>query len=460
MTKRINNPMSSHNFLAVSVSSVALLLASVPAAAQSADAQKAGVQPAAPADLTEQIFLPAEPAANAEEAIIEAVSMPVWSTDHAGKLLTVIEAIGTEGLNPADYKPEELASQIAKGASLELDAAANRSFSWLIEDLRDGRTPQSARLESYVDDPDAQDMPTQSLLTKAIDSGDIVGIINSVAPTHPDYAKLRAQLATIAESDAQKRKLIVANMDRWRWFARDLGPDYLHTNIPEYQLRFVINKQQVGTYKTIVGSPKNATPQLAESVSGIVFNPTWTVPQSIVKGEGLGNRVLSNPVWAARKGYKATRGENGYISVVQAPGPINSLGHVKLHMPNRHAIFFHDTPSRGLFNRKGRALSHGCIRTERAMELAMTIALVRGDIPIERSVELQKSLEYKLVPIERELPAYLTYLTMATDINGKMRSFSDIYGRDAAIHKAFEETRPATPIAAVGSAAADDDAES
>ena len=32
---------------------------------------------------------------------------------------------------------------------------------------------------------------------------------------------------------------------------------------------------------------RGATPQLAETVEGVIFNPTWTVPQSIVQGEGL-----------------------------------------------------------------------------------------------------------------------------------------------------------------------------
>ena len=64
------------------------------------------------------------------------------------------------------------------------------------------------------------------------------------------------------------------------------------------------------------------------------------------------------------------------MSVVQQPGPGNSLGMMKLDMPNPHAIFLHDTPSRNLFANENRALSHGCIRTERALELAMTIAIL------------------------------------------------------------------------------------
>src|SRR5690606_41459274 len=98
------------------------------------------------------------------------------------------------------------------------------------------------------------------------------------------------------------------------------------------------------------GQPgRTATPQLVETVEGVIFNPTWTVPESIVKGEGLGARVLNNPAWARANGYTANRGANGYVSVVQKSGPGNSLGQMKLDMPNPHAIFLHDTPARNLF---------------------------------------------------------------------------------------------------------------
>ena len=78
---------------------------------------------------------------------------------------------------------------------------------------------------------------------------------------------------------------------------------YLITNVPEFQLRLTVENQIIKTYRTVVGKPgKTATPQLAEMVEGVVFNPTWTVPQSIVKGEGLGARAARQPRQAARKG--------------------------------------------------------------------------------------------------------------------------------------------------------------
>ncbi|MFN4114187.1 MAG: L,D-transpeptidase family protein [Sphingomonadaceae bacterium] len=381
------------------------------------------------------------------QAVPEPVAEPVlqsWSVDHAAALLELAEGIAAEGLDPADYNLSALRAAMAAGAGSALDREARRVFTWLIEDMRDGRTPMSHRKQWFVMDPDADRFPTERLMAEALVSGDFAGTLQSVAPVHPDYARLRAALAATPASDAAKRKLIRANMDRWRWLARDLGPQYLMTNVPEYQLRLTVNDKIVRTYRTIVGKPgRQATPQLAESIEGVIFNPTWTVPQSIVKGEGLGARVLGNPAWAKQAGYTATRGANGLVTVVQQPGPGNSLGFMKLDMPNRHAIFLHDTPNRNLFGAANRALSHGCVRTERATELAITLSILQAGLTADEGVAKLKSGKYTRVPFTKKMPVYITYFTYGSDIDGKLRSFGDIYGRDAAVLASLDAPRVA-----------------
>jgi len=365
-----------------------------------------------------------------------------WSVDNANALLSVIESIDEEGLVPADYRPDLLREDIANGPSIALNARASGTFAWLVEDLRDGRTPMESRRQWFVVDPDADLLPTGSLMQEALEGGDVAGVLASLNPAHPDYAALRDALAETPDSNTERRRIIRANMDRWRWLARDLGGQYLITNVPEYQLRLTVNDRIISTYRTIVGAPgRTATPQLAETVEGVVFNPTWTVPQSIVRGEGLGNRVLNNPQWARSNGYTATRGSNGWVSVVQQPGPGNSLGRMKLDMPNPHAIFLHDTPQRGLFNSSNRARSHGCIRVERALELAMTVAILGRGASRDEAVDISTSGDYTRVPVERTMPVYITYFTMGVDIDGNLRSFEDIYGRDAPVLAAIDAPR-------------------
>ncbi|MBB3034800.1 L,D-transpeptidase family protein [Alteriqipengyuania lutimaris] len=414
----------------------------------------------APANLLPGEQEPREDAPEADDAVSSSMSGPVemvrepvvqqfdpvvqqWTVGQAEALAAVIEGIGAEGLFPVDYDLPGLRAAIAGGAGAMLDEEASQRFVWLVEDMRDGRTPMDARKQWFVMDPDADRYRSGTILKQALADGDIMGALQSVAPLHPDYEALRNELAK-AQPGSKRYKLIQANMDRWRWLPRDLGKQYLITNVPEYQLRLTVNDKIMRTYRTIVGKPgRTATPQLAEQVEGVILNPNWTVPQSIVQGEGLGARVLANPGWAKSKGYTATRGANGWISVVQGPGEGNALGRMKLDMPNRHAIFFHDTPSRNLFGQANRALSHGCIRTERATELAFTLAILQAGITADEATEILASGEYTRVGFNSKMPAYITYFTMATNIDGKMTTFNDIYERDGAVLASFEAPRKA-----------------
>ncbi|MBT0667839.1 L,D-transpeptidase family protein [Novosphingobium profundi] len=372
------------------------------------------------------------------------LSEPVmpWAASDAQALLTTIQQIGKEGLVPADYQPAALKAAIANGEGDALDTLASKVFGWLIEDLRDGRTPMPDRVQWFAVDPDRDDMPTGKIMAEALANHDVTGVVAALAPTVPDYAALRAELAATPMAKKDRRLLIMANMDRWRWLKRDLGDVYLLTNVPEFQLRLTVKNKIIRTYKTVVGKPgRTATPQLAETVSAVVFNPTWTVPQSITKGEGLGQKVLNNPNWARNAGYKATKDANGNVWVVQQPGPNNSLGLMKIDMPNEHAIYLHDTPAKQFFNEKVRAFSHGCIRTERAVELGMTMAILGAGMTASEAADISRSGKYTKVEMTRTFPVYLTYFTIARDIDGTLQTFADLYGRDAPVLASFQKPR-------------------
>jgi murein L,D-transpeptidase YcbB/YkuD len=365
-----------------------------------------------------------------------------WPIAEAQALSKVIDGIGAHGLIPADYQLAALRAAILSGPGAELDAQASRSLAWLIEDMRDGRTRMDSRVQWFAVDPDVDQRPTAAVMADALSSKDIAGTIASLAPTHPDYARLKEALAKTPAANKEVRARIQVNLDRWRWLPRDLGKFYLLTNVPEFQLRLTVDNAIIRSYRTIVGKPgRTATPQLAEVVEGVIFNPTWTVPQSIVKGENLGPELLANPARAKRENYKVTKNKDGSITVVQQPGPGNALGLMKLDMPNEHAIFLHDTPNRNLFNLAQRALSHGCIRTERATELAITMAILGAGMTPDDAVGIVTTGKYTRVGMTRTFPVYLTYFTMASDITGKMGKFNDLYGRDAPVIASFAAPR-------------------
>ena len=363
-----------------------------------------------------------------------------WTVADATDLLAAINAIGEEGLFPADYQPDLLRAAIKAGPGDALDQQASKSFAWLVEDLRDGRTPMPARVQWFAVDPDQDENPTAALMQRATTNHDVPGTLASLAPTYPDYAALKEALAATPKAQTKLRDAIRINMDRWRWLPRDLGPVYLITNVPEFQLRLAVNGRNIRTYRTVVGKPgRTATPQLAEKVEAVVFNPTWTVPQSIVVGEGLGQQLLAKP----RAGYKVTRMEDGSLQVVQQPGNSNSLGRMKIDMPNPHAIYLHDTPQKKLFDAPVRAFSHGCIRTDRAVELGMTMAILGAGITPQQAANISLSGKYTRVLMTKTFPVYLTYFTMATDISGKLGKFADVYGRDVPVLASFAAPRAA-----------------
>ena len=362
---------------------------------------------------------------------------PNWAIDNAFALLAFIQGVGSRGLNPADYDPDALAAAIAAGQGVPLNDVATLAFSKLLIDLRDGRTPYPARVQWFIRDPDATNLPTDILLRKALDSHDFEGVFSSVEPTHPDYAALRAALATTI--DPARQLVIKANMERWHWLPRDLGKRYVYVNVPEYVVRVVGKGKNIASYRAIVGAPKTATPQLDATAIGMIIHPTWTIPQSIIK-ESVGALIANNPAAAKARGYTWT-GTGKNLSVVQKFGPGNSLGMMKMDMPNPHSIFLHDTPSRQLFERPVRALSHGCIRTDRAVEFAILMSILQADFDPHQAAEIFKRGLNDRIPFTDPVQVFVNYFTIASSGDGKLNSFDDIYGRDAPVIASFAQPR-------------------
>jgi L,D-transpeptidase YcbB len=365
------------------------------------------------------------------------VAAPTWSKADAVALLASIDAIGARGLIPADYDREALSAALAAGEGIPLNEAATKAFAKLIVDLRDGRTPGAARVQWFVRDPDAAAMPTDAVIGRALSSHDIEGALASLEPTHPDYAALKAMLATT--KDPAKIAIIRTNLERWRWLPRDLGTRYVFVNVPEYMIRVVGKGKNISTYKAIVGAPKTATPQLSETAIGMIIHPTWTIPQSIIK-ESVGALIANNPAAARARGYRWT-GKGAGLSVVQDFGPGNSLGAMKMDMPNPHAIFLHDTPSKGLFSRPVRALSHGCIRTDRATEFAILMSILQAGTDHREAAEIFKAGLNHRIAFTDPVQVYINYFTMASTGDGKLNSFADVYGRDAPVIASFAKPR-------------------
>jgi L,D-transpeptidase YcbB len=327
-----------------------------------------------------------------------------------------------------------------------LNLTAGKAFTLLAGDVRDGRTPVAARIQWLVKDSDTETFPTDTLMRQALATHDVESVLVSIDPTDPEYAALKAALVRTPAANIAQRKLIRANMDRWRWLPHSLGAKHLIANVPEYMLRVVTYGKTISTNKVIVGKMDTQTPSLMADATAIVVHPPWTIPRSLIRQE-VGPMIARSPAAARARGYTWT-GSGDTLSVVQQPGPNAALGFLKVDLPNPNAIFIHDTPNRTLFNSYPRAFSHGCLRVERALELGMILGAIQGGGSVDDLVVLIKKGKTQRVPFKENLPVVIGYFTYATGIDGKLQSMPDIYGRDAPILASLDQPRP-TPIQVV-----------
>ncbi|MFN4357344.1 L,D-transpeptidase family protein [Sphingopyxis alaskensis] len=369
--------------------------------------------------------------------------MPGWSEENATALLGFIEKVGDEGLFARDYNPDALAAAILANDQAKLDTLATDTFLLLATHLRDGRTPNAARKQWFMTDSDGENEPLLALLTAALGAGTVAETLASLNPVHPDFAVLRAALKRAkTAADAQA---IRVNMERWRWMPRDLGERYVVSNVPEYLTRVVHGGTVIATHKAVVGKKSTPTPQLNPMATGIIVNPNWTLPRSIIN-EGIGATIARNPAAARAQGYTWT-GSGKTLSVVQKPGPNNALGVMKMEMLNEHAIYLHDTPSKNAFNAAARAFSHGCIRTERALHFSGLMAVMFAGRSPEEFGEAIASGKTTRFGFDQPFPVYVAYWTVVPDGKGGVKKLADLYERDAPVVASF--ARPGRPAATI-----------
>jgi murein L,D-transpeptidase YcbB/YkuD len=184
----------------------------------------------------------------------------------------------------------------------------------------------------------------------------------------------------------------------------------------------------------------------------LVWNPTWTVPPSILAKDIL-PEARRNPSAIARRGLKIIGANGRELSATQIdwrkvrpgkvpfvlrqdPGPKNPLGRVKLMFPNAYAVYLHDTTAQDLFEAGDRSFSSGCVRVERVRELAL-LALDDPEWNEARVARVIASGRTQNVTLKRPLPVLLTYWTAWADGQGQLNFRNDVYGRDRRWSKAL-----------------------
>ncbi len=237
---------------------------------------------------------------------------------------------------------------------------------------------------------------------------------------------------------------IAENLELYRSEATEIGEQALVVNIAAQELVLIDGGEEILRSRTIVGRAGWETPLLSSQIWSIEINPTWTVPRKIALQEILPRARRDGPEYLGQRGYRlfdagmrqidATDIEwerigESYMPYVlrQDAGGNNALGRVKFLFPNDEDIYLHDTPGRALFNRTNRTFSHGCVRVEKADELAVLLLRIgagwrRADY--QRALERGKTVRIRL---NQAVPLHLVSFTAWVEEDGTIQFREDPY---------------------------------
>ena len=273
---------------------------------------------------------------------------------------------------------------------------------------------------------------------------------NDIEPVNPTITT--ALRKALNKDERVDERMILANMEQWRWMPDDLGSTYINVNIPEFAVRVVKNGAVIHSERVVTGKFDTQTPIFSDMMRTVVFQPSWNVPESIKILELLpALRSGRNPI----EGRGLVMQRNGHdvnvwdidwetqdirnFHIYQPPGDANVLGIVKFLFPNKHSVYLHDTPSKNLFNEKVRMFSHGCMRLRNPVQLAEVIMAEDMGWAKEKVNEMiTNGPEDHDVALEKPIPVHVTYFTAWVEDNGELKTFADIYGHEQRIKLGLE----------------------
>ncbi|UII32558.1 L,D-transpeptidase family protein [Fulvivirga ulvae] len=274
----------------------------------------------------------------------------------------------------------------------------------------------------------------------------------------PDGAVGKSSLAILNEPVEKRIEQIILNMERCRWLPLDLGEHYILVNIANYELEVIKNGKLEMEMSVVVGKPYRKTPVFSNKMMYLVFNPYWTVPPTIFANDVL-PAIRKNVGYLRTQNMKVISGDteidpssiawaevtpkNFPYQIRQDPGPNNALGQVKFIFPNAYNVYMHDTNHRELFSKTDRALSSGCIRLSKPIDMAEYVLKHHPAgwtrEKIDKTVGKEKNLT---VMLSEEIYVHLLYWTSFVDEHDRINFRKDIYERDGVLWKAMQQGPP------------------
>jgi murein L,D-transpeptidase YcbB/YkuD len=258
----------------------------------------------------------------------------------------------------------------------------------------------------------------------------------------PAGATLKALNVTAAE----RLQALRGSLRRLAGTTFGFGPRHVVVNIPSAAVEAIENGRVVRRYTAVVGDRAHRSPEIAARVQSINLNPTWTVPASIIKNEII-PQMRKNPHYLSKSKIRIFDGKGsevdpqtmdwsgekavGYL-FRQDAGAQNSLGSIRINMPNREAVYMHDTPSKRSFSADDRFLSHGCVRVQGVYDLAAWLLEETAGTRWDRMTLLAEASDGQSAEIKlsKSVPVIWVYLTAWAGLDGAMHFRPDVYGYD------------------------------
>jgi murein L,D-transpeptidase YcbB/YkuD len=248
---------------------------------------------------------------------------------------------------------------------------------------------------------------------------------------------------------------IRVNLERARWILHAIGKKQIIVDIAGYNLLYYEKNETIWQSRVQVGKPFRKTPVFKSAIQYIEFNPTWTIPPTILKKDIL-PKVRRNPQYLKDRNIKVLTHKGKIVDpnsidwskyprqrfpyiLRQQPGPNNALGRMKFIFPNKHFVYLHDTPSKSLFERTDRAFSSGCIRVQKPLELAVILLNDPIAWSQKKIMDVMETKQTRRVNLPQPLPVLLFYWTVAIDSAGTIQFKKDVYNRDVPILKGLND---------------------
>ncbi len=224
---------------------------------------------------------------------------------------------------------------------------------------------------------------------------------------------------------------------------------YVVVNIPSATVEAIDHGAVVRRYVAVVGDPDHRSPEEQARIQAINLNPYWTLPTSIIKNEVI-PKMRKDPGYLSRAKIRILDGHGTEIdprkvdwnteraanyTLRQDAGAANALGNIRINMPNRDAVYMHDTPSKKYFGGDYRFLSHGCVRVEGVYDLAAWLLDGTGGAPNgkwDKASLLAKvaTQEHVDINLKQSVPVIWVYMTGWSNGDGVVHFRDDIYDYD------------------------------